>query len=83
MSTQNSRSRAAQFAFAALAFTLLATPARATLIGNSLTSRDSSTDGDTTIFQVYFNAPVPAGDFKLNSFSIYNQLASDDGGTKL
>ena len=73
MSLQLFRTHLAQFALAALALTLLAVPVQATLIGNPPVPQSNGTDGATTVMQVYFNSPVPAGYAYITNFETYYQ----------
>lgn len=61
---------------------LLAGPienASAVLIGNDVSvGRSQGSDGATTIFQVYFNVPVPAAG-TIDSFSIFDQSNGNTG----
>jgi hypothetical protein len=67
-----------RFGFLALLMGSFASNASAGLIGNSLTPRNSGSDGATTVMQVYFNAPVPSSLLPLHitAFEIYNQQGS-------
>jgi hypothetical protein len=78
MLIQSLRSSIVRLSFVALVLAWTAASAEATLIGNSLTSRANGSDGDHTVFQVYFNAPVPSNPLpqSITNFEIYNQAGA-------